>query len=351
MARIAGMTLRERWSGWDREPFTNESTEHGVRRRRADRTPLVRGQDQRSERHRVGQSAAIATGSRSDTVGHVKLAPRYEGPPIISIDGSPDDQRAPLVRQRRRLDAMLADLSDDDWKSPSRCDGWSVQDVAAHLVGVNAFWRASVLAGLAGQPTRILADFDPAATPPLLIDAMRALPPAQVLEQLVSSNDAFLGAIAELDEPEWSMLAESPAGHVPIRLLVQHALWDCWVHERDIALPLGLTPAVESDEVLSCLRYAAALSPAFAISAGSSTAGGFSVEASDPELRFGLEVSEVAAVSEVSVPGDVPCLRGGAVELVEALSLRVPLPSSAPVEWRQLLAGIATAFDTELELT
>ena len=28
MARIAGMTLRERWSDWHREPFTSESTEH-----------------------------------------------------------------------------------------------------------------------------------------------------------------------------------------------------------------------------------------------------------------------------------------------------------------------------------
>jgi SAM-dependent methyltransferase len=28
MARIAGLTLRERWSGWKREPFTSESTKH-----------------------------------------------------------------------------------------------------------------------------------------------------------------------------------------------------------------------------------------------------------------------------------------------------------------------------------
>src|SRR6476659_2589687 len=28
MARLAGMTLRERWSGWKREPFTSESREH-----------------------------------------------------------------------------------------------------------------------------------------------------------------------------------------------------------------------------------------------------------------------------------------------------------------------------------
>jgi SAM-dependent methyltransferase len=28
MARLAGMVVRERWSGWDREPFTSESTTH-----------------------------------------------------------------------------------------------------------------------------------------------------------------------------------------------------------------------------------------------------------------------------------------------------------------------------------
>ena len=28
MARLAGMTLRERWSGWNREPFTSDSTRH-----------------------------------------------------------------------------------------------------------------------------------------------------------------------------------------------------------------------------------------------------------------------------------------------------------------------------------
>jgi hypothetical protein len=28
MAQLAGMTLRERWSGWDRAPFTNDSTMH-----------------------------------------------------------------------------------------------------------------------------------------------------------------------------------------------------------------------------------------------------------------------------------------------------------------------------------
>jgi hypothetical protein len=28
MARLAGLNLRERWSGWDRAPFTDESRNH-----------------------------------------------------------------------------------------------------------------------------------------------------------------------------------------------------------------------------------------------------------------------------------------------------------------------------------
>jgi hypothetical protein len=28
MARLAGMRLRERWSGWKREPFTGDSGKH-----------------------------------------------------------------------------------------------------------------------------------------------------------------------------------------------------------------------------------------------------------------------------------------------------------------------------------
>jgi hypothetical protein len=28
MARLAGLTLRERWSDWDRAPFTSDSTTH-----------------------------------------------------------------------------------------------------------------------------------------------------------------------------------------------------------------------------------------------------------------------------------------------------------------------------------
>lgn len=296
-------------------------------------------------------------------------SPRYEGPAIISMTGEPGDQLAPLVRQRRRLHATLVDVTTDGWSSASRCDGWSVQDVVAHLVGVNAFWQASVLAGLAGAPTRVLAAFDPAVTPALMVASMRELEPGDVLERFAASNDALLAVFDALDDRGWTAVAEAPVGHVDIRVVAHHALWDCWVHERDIALPLGLTPPVEADEVCSCLRYVSALTAAFAVSTGRTTADVFAVEATDPAESFVLDVGHCVAVRDRvamrdrvavrdrvagrdrddGVLRDAVSLHGDAVALVEALSVRAPLPESAPTQWRELSAGLATAFNVEVQ--
>lgn len=274
------------------------------------------------------------------------LTPRYDGPVILAIEGALDDQLAPVVRQRRRMETMLTDLTDDQWATPSRCDGWTVRDVAAHLIGVNSFWHGSITAGLAGNPTRFLAAFDPAATPPAMVAGMSALAPGEVLQQFIASNDSFLGVIEGLDDEGWATLAESPPGHVAIRLVAQHALWDAWVHERDIALPLSLVSAVEDDEVRSCLCYAAAISPTLALGWGREVAGTFAVEATGPDQSFVVEVGQSVALRYGPPDSGTPCLRGDAVALIEALSIRTPMPPSTPPEWTTLLAGLATAFDT-----
>jgi uncharacterized protein (TIGR03083 family) len=278
----------------------------------------------------------------------MKLSPRYDGPTILSFDGPADDQLSPVTRQRRRMEALLANLTEQEWRSASRCEGWTVHDVVSHLVGVNTFWAASVRAGLEDAPTRVLASFDPVAHPPLMVDAMRALSPREVLDQFVASNDAFLDAVGTLDEHGWSTLAESPAGHVSIRLLAHHALWDAWVHERDIVFPLGRTPAEEPDELRSCLRYAAALGPALALSGSASFAGEFVVSSNDPDMSFTVEVTDVVVVHDGPPRTNSPCLRGAAANLVEALSLRAPLPADVPVEWSGLVNGLAKVFDTDL---
>ena len=46
------------------------------------------------------------------------------------------DARPLLPRLRGELTALLASLPDGDWAHPTPCPGWSVHDLAAHLLGV-----------------------------------------------------------------------------------------------------------------------------------------------------------------------------------------------------------------------
>lgn len=279
----------------------------------------------------------------------MKLSPRYDSSSIIEISGTAADQAEPVRRQRRRMEALLQALDDNAWKTPSRCDGWNVQDVIAHLVGVNRFWESSITAGLAGAPTRILAEFDPAAHPPRMIEPMRALRPSEVLDQFVASNDGFLGVLDKLDDDGWMTTVETPAGHVSVRLLAFHAIWDAWIHERDVALPLGMTPAEEPDEVASSLRYAAGIGPALDATEGRPSAGVVGVAGTAPEVSFTVTVGDSVVISDEPAPADVPCLRGPSAELVEALSIRAPLPPDAPREWHLLRRSLATMFDVQNE--
>jgi len=278
----------------------------------------------------------------------MQISPRYDADPLIVIDGPADDQREPATRQRRRFAAALAGFTDDEWRAPSRCEGWTNQDVVAHLTGTNQFWTVSLTSAVAGTPTRYLAGFDPQATPAQLVDARRSLSPAEGLEQFVASNDALLDVVAGLDDAGWAAMAEAPPGHLPARLIAHHALWDAWVHERDVLLPLGRTPEEAPDEVVSCLRYAAALGPAFAITNDTATTGRFAIAATDPDVALVLDLGAAVHVSEGAAPLGLPVLRGRAVDLVEALSIRCPLGPDAPDEWRQVLSGLATVFDVEV---
>lgn len=52
----------------------------------------------------------------------------------------PDDVWRGIDDQRRRLVDLLEDLSDDEWRHPSLCEGWTVRQVAAHVALQNTGW-------------------------------------------------------------------------------------------------------------------------------------------------------------------------------------------------------------------
>jgi uncharacterized protein (TIGR03083 family) len=275
----------------------------------------------------------------------MRLTPRYDEPGFFRLDLDLGDVAVPLLRQRERMTAALARLDDEQWATPSRCEGWSAKDVVAHLTVANQFWAIAVSTGRAGEPTRLLATFDPVASPIEHVDATRTESPTAVLARFVATNDALADAVAGLDATGWSALGEAPPGHVPLRAVALHALWDAWVHERDVFLPLGLPPVEEPDEIVSSLAYAAALGPALALCQGETRSGSISVEPSDAAARIVVDAGPTMVVRGGDAPADALRLAGPAVELLEGLSRRAPLPCPVPDERAWLLAGLAQAFD------
>src|SRR5918998_4702469 len=54
------------------------------------------------------------------------------------------DADALFDEEARRIDEYLSALPDEEWERPSRCEGWSVRDVAAHLLADETYFKANL---------------------------------------------------------------------------------------------------------------------------------------------------------------------------------------------------------------
>ena len=276
----------------------------------------------------------------------MQISPRYDTEPIIRLDGPPEAVGVPFLRQRRRFAEVLSTLSPAQWATPSRCEGWRVQDVVAHLTGTDQFWALSIGSGLAGSPTRVLASFDPKATPAAMVDAVRDAAPADTLAAYLRASEALCTMVEALDGEGWTALAEAPPGHVAVSAAVHHALWDAWVHERDVLVPLGIAQAEEADEVLASLRYAASIGAGFALQSPGGRTGALVLDVTRPSGRVVVEVDDGVRVGGGDAPEGAFVIAGDAVDLLEALSVRAPWPQPVPEEHAWLVTGLVEVFES-----
>ena len=175
--------------------------------------------------------------------------------PTVEVAVDPEDVIAPWRRHRQRFVERLAGLSEEQWSAATRCDAWDVTDVVGHLISTDLFWMASLGAAQAGSPSTFLVDFDPSTSPEAYVAPMRGTDPEVIRSQFEDGTTAFLAAVDGLEAPAWESRGESPMGHMPVPLVLAHALWDSWLHERDIFEPLGLGVPVETDELMVATWY------------------------------------------------------------------------------------------------
>jgi uncharacterized protein (TIGR03083 family) len=188
-------------------------------------------------------------------VGTRPLRQYYE-PVTVELDGELRAQVEPWVRHRRRLVDALGALDDAQWEETTRCTAWDARGVIGHLVVVDQFWMTTMGSAQRGDaPTRFIEGFDPSTGTDALVAPLLDQSPAVALEQLAAGTDAFVALVESIDGDEWDRLGEAPFGHMPAHLLLAHAHWDSWLHERDILGPLGLAGPVDNDDLRNATVY------------------------------------------------------------------------------------------------
>jgi uncharacterized protein (TIGR03083 family) len=155
------------------------------------------------------------------------------------------DMRGLLTAQRGRLLSLLTSLGDAQWAAPTAAPGWSVKDIALHLLDGDLSWlarnRDRGRTGIISVP----ADHQEfvhrlAQHNQRWVDGARPLSPRLITDLLGWSGgqlDAYLAAV-DLARPSsvyW-------AGEVPLWFDLAREFTERWVHYqqiREAALPAG----------------------------------------------------------------------------------------------------------------
>lgn len=194
-----------------------------------------------------------------------KVEQFYGEPAPLSVPSSPAAITKAWRSHRARFRTWIEGLDGEDWLAATRCSAWNVSQVVQHLASGSQFLGYTLHQANKGEATRLLQSFDPQTTPGDAARMFAGLPEAELLEQL-RAVDAQVDA--ELERSNDAAMAESPIGSVPAHLSVNHFLYDSWVHERDLMLPLGDDPLVDPEETAVVSAYVLALA-ALARTAGS----------------------------------------------------------------------------------
>ncbi|MFE9101947.1 maleylpyruvate isomerase family mycothiol-dependent enzyme [Actinomadura geliboluensis] len=182
----------------------------------------------------------------------------------------------PMVHaERAALIDDLAHLDDEQWREPSLCEGWTVHDVVAHLVGTARTTRLGFVVGL------VRARFDFHRQNARGVERERGASPQETLERLRQVASRRSTPPAPLD----SRLVEEV------------------VHGEDIRRPLGLSRSYPQEAVVRSLRLQAR-TPA-ALGGAKELTARLRLTATDADLSIGdgPEVSGTALSLLLAISG------------------------------------------------
>ena len=202
-----------------------------------------------------------------------------------------------------RLDRYFSGLDDADWSRPSRCEGWSVRDVLAHLLASEGYNHASlqgtVAPFLAAWGEKGATDLDSANE--IGIRDLDDRSTDQLLADWRRDNAETRAKFRERDGDD----VDTSVGAYPARWQAFHLAFELAVHADDVGVP------VTADEAVGRTAWEAAfgrfaleeLDKGLELDAGDGTTH-VKGEGIDADLPDALFVAAVAARLDANDPLD-----------------------------------------------
>jgi uncharacterized protein (TIGR03083 family) len=156
--------------------------------------------------------------------------------------------------------ATLGDtLTEAEWKAPTECPGWSVQDNLAHILGLESLIMGHPEPEVPANDGEHIKN-DVGRSNEVWVDAYRDRAGTEVLEEFRSVTAERLAA---LRAPDMDFGADSwtPIGPGAVRDLLGFRVFDSWVHEQDMRRAVGKPGGWDGDAARSSLDRVASVMP------------------------------------------------------------------------------------------
>jgi uncharacterized protein (TIGR03083 family) len=168
-----------------------------------------------------------------------------------------------LAAEWAAIEGLLAGLDQAQWAAPTPCPGWTVHDVASHIMGTEmSLCGQQPGPGLDDVRARAHVHNDIGALNEVWVESLRGEPPARMLDRLRSVTARRLEALTGMSEEEFRAPSWTPAGPATYARFMQIRTFDCWMHEQDIRDATGQPgnedgpgAAVSLDEITLALGY------------------------------------------------------------------------------------------------
>jgi uncharacterized protein (TIGR03083 family) len=157
------------------------------------------------------------------------------------------------------IDAFAAELTESEWKTPTECPGWSVQDNVAHIIGIESvlLGREAPSGGNVDAPH---VKNDIGRSNEIWVDAYRNRSGATVLAEFRAVTHERLAALRD-PALDFGADAWTPVGPGTVRDLLPFRVFDSWIHEQDMRRAVGRPGGWDGPAAVLALDRIAAVMP------------------------------------------------------------------------------------------